>query len=299
MSVGEKVIGTACLITILLLQYSVVCGKPRGKADVRVALTGNVVTWVDPASVRAASEPLIDMIAKRVKRSYSFSTVSGGIELLARLKTGKINYAFGSLQDYVEIADEIKVVPVVKARAMGSDTFRIQLLVRRGSGITRIDQLRGKTISIFERESIYRIYLDVLLAKNKIKSPEEFFSTTRKKKKLNSVVLDLLLGEADACIASDQMVRAMAKLNPRITKKLVVLNASKPFPNPPMFALTSVDRRLFQQVKQVAIDLHKSQNGRQLLLMFKTERMVPAKDSDYDSFRELLKAYKRLQAKKP
>lgn len=299
MSAVVRLLWIVCLVVLVQLEAATARGQAAKKVHIRLALTGNLVTWVDPVSVRAAAEPLIDVIARRVKRTYQITTVADDAELLAKMKSGKINCAFGSLREYVELAEKIKLRPVVKARAVGSETFKLLLLVRRGAGTTSIEQLRGKTVSIFEKERIYRIYLDVLLARHGVKNPGSFFSATKKKKKLQSVVLDLLLGESDACVVSDQVFNAMTRLNPRIKKKLVALDASKPYANPPLFALATVDKRLFEQVRQVAVDLNKSQQGRQLLLMFKTDQMVPAKDSDYDSFRELLKAYKSLQARKP
>jgi ABC-type phosphate/phosphonate transport system substrate-binding protein len=111
-------------------------------------------------------------------------------------------------------------------------------------------------------------------------------------------VLDLLLGEADACIVADAVLAAMSELNPRLKSKLHVLHASEPITRLPLFARKGPRADEVRRLRSIMLKFHTSKKGKQLLLVFKKERLVPVSDADYDSVRRLFRRYNALKKKR-
>lgn len=270
--------------------------------DIRVAFTYIGLYWVDRSTVRAAARPLIKLLTEKSQTTYSLSARVGSdfadeTQLLDQLKSGAINVAFTSSLQYVKLAEQVKLRPLVRSQAFGKSSFKLMILTRKG-GASTLKALKGKRISLYGGDPLNRLYLTVALHRQGLGPPEGHFKAINVKQKPQSAVLDLLLGAADACVVTDVLLNTMAQLNPQLPKKLAPVATSKEFANAPLFATKHVARRHFKVLRQMPTKMHQSRTGRQLLLIFRMERMVPASEGDYASFRALWREYKQLKAKR-
>ncbi len=259
---------------------------------VRIAIA-NLASWIEPATLEAAARPLINAIAARARLTYSLQVGISGPELATRLRANELNAAFGSVAEYLALSSgSLKLTPLVRAVSAGSSASALILLAPVG-GVTRPEQLRGKVVSIFTQDAGQRLFLEVALARAGLSDPARQVSV-QAKKDAKSPVLDVLFGEAAACVASEPSFAAMAELNPQLRQRLRAIARSEPLANPPLFARVDAGGPVLRAMREGACSLHQDPRGRQLLLMFRAQRMVPAADSDYDPHRRLLKEHARL-----
>ena len=276
-------------IPILLL---LVAAPAQAKPTLRIAFGDEVAAWVDPISVKVTARPLFDELAGSAGYSYSLAFLRGP-ELQRRIEAGTIDLGFASLSDFIEVSRRSEVKPLVTGLTLGRKWFKLLLLVREGT-FGSLKQLKDRTISTYRGERVQRVFLHVHLAEKGHGSPQGFFSAVQVKAKPESPVLDVLMGDADACIVSDVVLAAMSELNPRLKDKLKVLHASEPITRLPLFARKGLKTDDVRRLKEVLLKLHTSKKGKQLLLVFKKQQLAPVTDSDYDSVRRLFRRYDAL-----
>lgn len=284
-----------CMILLLVLTMSTrsLAKKPPA---FRVAFSAEGAAWVEPFSAKAVTEPLMDEIVRKGGATYSLDVFQRTSELMGKLLSGKYNAVISSPLQYVQISQKLKTIPISKYFASGKSSFRVQVLVARSSGISSLNGLKGKKISIHEIDPIKRIYLQVALARKGIKNYRLFFSSIHKKKKEKASVLELFLGDVDACVVSDTVFGAMSGLNPQIKEKLKILESSGEIAHGLIFVRADMPEKDQRLLSRQLVKLHESKIGRQTLAIFKTTKMVPARESDYDYLRELYNEYKTFFA---
>lgn len=77
------------------------------------------------------------------------------------------------------------------------------MIVRSGSIISGLADLKGKVLAITSEDEAGRIYLNTLLLQNNFQEISEHFSAIIEKRMFSQVILAVFFGQADACIATD------------------------------------------------------------------------------------------------
>lgn len=283
------------LLALLLALLPAARTEARRETDIRAAFIVDS-TLVDPATAEAAGKPFFDVMGGRAKLSYSITADVSPSGLLELMKSGKINVAFGSALQYTKLADNLQLVPISITMPFGRKHFSLLLLARRGAGLSRLEQLRGKSIT-YSTDDINQIYLSVLLHRRGEKGPGAFFGKITRKKNRKAAVMDLLMRETDACLVSNDLYDTMAALNPQLKNKLIVLERSKPFAQNTMFARADIQKHLIGAVRETSFRLHKHPAGRQILLLFRIKSLARPGRSDFDTIRALWREYKKLAGK--
>ena len=100
-----------------------------------------------------------------------------------------------------------------------------------------------------------------------------------------------------ACIMNDVSYQTMVEMNPRLGKDLKILLS----PPEPVDYLTvfrkNLDDDITQKTHEMARNLKTHPRGRQILMLFQIEDLVP-KETDLSSIKELLDEYNRLRGKR-
>ncbi len=264
-------------------------GSAGARPTLRFGVTASAAGWTDPATAQAAARPLLDAIAAGAKLTVFLEAGLTRAQLLAKLKSGELNAASASADDYLAIAREVQVVPVLRGTSLGASSFRLLVVVDAASGISRLSGLAGQSVSIHGSEAVQRLFLETLLAREKAGQV-----TVREKKDNQSPVLDVLFREARACVVSAPVFTAMAELNPQLKKKLVVIARSEPLSTPPLFLRQDVAAEVRSAVIHHGARVHLQERGRQILLLFRMGQLVPTRSEDYQSLRDLIAEHARL-----
>jgi len=264
--------------------------KRRRRVRIGLTLEGDV--WVDPATARAGAKPLFNRLTRGVGVTLEMETFADAEEALTKLKAKQLDFVAGSVMSYIKLSERTKLVLVARAQISGRHTTRLVLLARRDSGVKKLSQLKGKSISVPAGKSIHDIFLQVRVGRLGVKPARSFFSAIQKKRRQQSAVLDVLMGEADSCLVSESVLKAMSALNPQIARQTVVVLKSESFSTFPLFARPDVPKDIFAMVKREALRLMNTKEGKQLFLIFKIDGMVPAREEDFRTARALWKEHK-------
>jgi len=215
-------------------------------------------------------------------------------DMLRDLKAGKLDIVSGTALDYLGICKNVEVELAFVGVRQGRKAHSYRVLVHGDSGIMDVAGLKGKRLAVKHGEEMGRLYLNTLLLRHGMREAPSCFSTVVEKGKFSQAVLAVFFGQADACVVTEGVLDTMIALNPQIGQRLKVLASSPRFVAQISFFRKEYDADARRSVVERALSLTGSAPGRQLLTLFRLDRLGLVKESDLDTVRDLLGEYERL-----
>jgi hypothetical protein len=143
----------------------------------------------------------------------------------------------------------------------------------------------------------YKVWLEVLLGKEKLGRAASFFASVKEPDKAQACILPLFFGAVDACVVDEISLNLAKEMNPQLGE-LRVLARSRPMIEG-VVATPVEPRPHLKEMIDAMLSLHEDPRGRQLLMAFRTTRMVRIQPGDLESARELWRDYHRLPGSPP
>src|ERR1035437_5382024 len=258
---------------------------------------------VNRNDARAALKVWFDVVGQQ--RGFVLDSkvdiVDSVAEIRARLESHSVELVMLGITDYLELESSRLVVPVLtdSRSAHGGALYSYLLLVNPSSGATAIASLRGKNILVSSRGGYNTglAWLDVLLGKEQLGRAASFFASIKAPDKAQACILPLFFGTVDACVVDEVSLNLAKEMNPQLGQ-LRVLARSRPMIE--SVIATPAELHPFQkELIDAILSLHEDPRGRQLLMVFKTDRVVRIQPGDLDSARELWRDYYRLPGSSP
>jgi phosphonate transport system substrate-binding protein len=222
-------------------------------------------------------------------------------EIKERLQSHSVELVMMGITDYLELEGSRMVEPVLTdARNwQGGALYSYVLLVNPSSGTTTIASLRGKNIRVSSRGAgkTGMAWLDVLLGKEKLGRAASFSASIKAPDKAQACILPLFFGTVDACVVDEVNLNVAKEMNPQLGQ-LKVLARSRPMIES-VIATPAEPHPYQKELIDAILSLHENPRGRQLLMVFKTDRIVRIQPGDLDSARELWRDYYRLPVSPP
>ncbi len=296
------VAGNACLVCLFMLGFISVFLSEAGtlekgsKADLVVAYSPKSMTDVDPKDAMAAFKLYVQELAKssgKSASSYPFDSVEA---VMKEVEKGNVDLVSMSSLEYQRLKNRNLLEPALARARGGKATCRYLLLTHQKSSYTKLADLRGKKISVVKGAELGTFYIDTMLHRQRLGEAKEFFSQIDEKVKPSQVVLSVFFGQADACIIDDVQYGTMAEMNPQLEKGLKVLSASPELVEAVSFFRKGTDEETKRLTFQAAKELKTHSRGKQILMLFKMDDLVPVREADLAAVRDLVKEHGRLKA---
>lgn len=199
--------------------------------------------------------------------------------------------------EYRTLAAAFPFAPLYAAEVQGGIRETYCLLVRSDSGFERVEDLRGHRIIVHRnpRASLSSFWLDDLLLEKGLGTAAEFMRVSDNTK-LSAVILPVFFRQSDACLVTRNGFDTMSELNPQIGKGLRAL-ATSPEVIPALLCFRGDYEPPFKAKILNALDeLHQSPAGKQVLTIFRSERLRPIQPSDLQGAMDILDGHTRLLA---
>jgi phosphonate transport system substrate-binding protein len=271
-------------------------------ARLRGITSRSVFSEINRNDARAALKVWFDMMAhdRGWVLDSTVDILDSVAEIRERLRSHSVELVTLSTRDYLELESSNLVAPLLTdARTSAGVLYSYVLLVKPSSGSSSISSLRGKNILISARGSgdTGMAWLAVLLGKENLPRPAEFFSSVKPVAKPQACILPVFFGTADACVVDEINLNLAQEMNPQLGQ-LKLLARSRPM----IESVIGVPAGLLPFQKELIesmLSLHTDPRGRQLLMVFKTDRLVRLQSGDLDSQRDLWRDYRRLSGSQP
>jgi len=212
------------------------------------------------------------------------------------IKEGTVNLVVVDSWRFESLDIHSVVTPYFVPSEQGNVGKRYVLLTRRGSGLDKIEDLRGKSLVVAEivNASLANSWLKTLFLSNGFGAPNEFFGQIVTADKPVTTVLPVFFGTVDACVVEKSGFDVMSELNPQVGNELQIVSASVAYVD--MIICLRNDGWPSAQTKADLVDalstLHTEPAGFQILTLFKTSRLVPFEDAHLESVKKLRLAYR-------
>ena len=203
-----------------------------------------------------------------------------------------------SALEYLAI-DRPSLAPVAALVAGNDQTGKIRYLVltNTDSGITRLDDLKGKIVTSYSRSdpNLPRLWLEVALHDKHLPAADVFFRSIASATKPSAACLPTFFGKADACVIDNSSWDVLRELNPQLGSRLKVVGESPELVETVM-SLHANRKDHRSDILNAILNLQNDPGGKQVLLFFKCGRTVGIGRSDLGSVAELRSSYLKFTA---
>jgi phosphonate transport system substrate-binding protein len=219
-------------------------------------------------------------------RVHVASDYAGVIEAL---RSQLVDVAFLTAVGYVLAAREADAEIAVKALRGGRADYAARIFVLQESAISRLAELRGKTIAFVDPASSSGfIYPMVLLVKEGFvqnRDPKSFFKESIFAGGHDAALLSVLNGSVDAAAAFDEAPERILK-DPMKAARFRYIAETARIPNDGAALRHSLGAELKRRITASLVALNTTEGIDLLRRLYNIDGLVIAHDSDYDPVRE-------------
>lgn len=178
----------------------------------------------------------------------------------------------------------------VFAKVRNDDDFRGILLVRRDSGLTTLEQLRGKTISYPAPTALAAAMMPQwLLHQAGLQAGRDVGSVYVGSQE--SSIMNVYLGQTAAAATWPPPWRSLSRERPEVAAALEVRWQTPSLPNNGLVARDDLPEALVARLRELFVNLDRTPEGRALLAEAEIEGFEPATEATYAPVREFLERF--------
>ncbi|MES9945629.1 MAG: PhnD/SsuA/transferrin family substrate-binding protein [Candidatus Thiodiazotropha sp.] len=168
------------------------------------------------------------------------------------------------------------------------------LITPKKDHISKVDELRGKSISIPSGHFHGNYFLDVELLKRGLPQSTNFFARIEEVNDINTAVIDLFFGKTDCALVTDVSYELAAELNKQIPKNLEILLSSNDIV-PQIIAMNkNIPISITQKVNSHLIKANENPRIKNLLSLFQAQKFVKLNKSQILESRRLFSEYQAI-----
>lgn len=279
MLIANSIIGILSALLLLSIPSPL---HPQGR------IVFGVVPFQSPSKSARMFMPLADYLSRRVGMKVDFVVAPDFKVYQERMKRGEYDITFSNPFQYVVANGKAGYTAFAK---VAREPFTGIILVRRDSGIKRIEDLRGKTIA-FAYPTAWaaavqtRKWLEVNYGIDYYRDMRPRFVGSH-----DSAILAVFTRVTDATGAIPHEFRTM---NEKVRGELMVIGETPPHPQMPFAHHPKLDKEIVKKIKNALLSLDRSTpEGKRILDALEREGFEEADDREYDIVRALADEYSK------
>ncbi|MFN8510434.1 MAG: phosphate/phosphite/phosphonate ABC transporter substrate-binding protein [Deinococcaceae bacterium] len=218
--------------------------------------------------------------------------------LVEAMRSGQLDFAWLSPVSYIDAAKNAGAKVLLKSVRGNGPFYWSALVVRKDSGINKLEDLRGKSIAWIDPKSAagYTYPKATLLSKNI--DPDKFFGKQTFAGDHGAAVLSLVNGTVDVVATFANDTKGISGswtqlLKPEQAAQVKPLIFSKPIPGDTFSVRKDYETACGDITKRISNAIagmrYYPESKTLLSKLYRIDYMIPGKDSDYDVVREVQK----------
>jgi phosphonate transport system substrate-binding protein len=259
----------------------------------------SAITLYHPIVMYQKYQPLMNYLTEHTPYTFELKLSQDYRDIINFLKTNKVQVALLGGVTYLEAKKEFGVIPILRPVGKESKPFYRCVFVTRAENkkINSLSDLKGKSIAFASKLStagnlapLYHLY-------SKAGMRLEDFSRYKNFKYHDSVAREVLRGNFDAGAVIDSVANRFKN------RGLKMIDVSEPIPELPIVVRADASPKLIDSIKKALLSLnYNNPEHRKMMEQWDEEfkyGFVEAKDSDYDSIRDMIKYLSKKGIKIP
>ena len=291
------------LILLFFGQNFAQSNKTIKKDVVRLGGIADMVDGVELKDAEAAFKILTDSFVKRLKEQkiYDFDfegKMYTDLKSMQKdIESGYIQYFNVSVYDYFKINNKKDFIPFLSGMHHPSENSVHYLLVTSSKN-TKIEltQLSNQKISIPRsiQKSVGYYWLKAILRNELGAKLYKTINLQLSSQSENEDLLSLFFGKTDYVIISEGTFNVACELNPSIKSKVKIIKKSEAFLNGVFVYKKGLNSQTINAIQDIAINLHKDNNGKQILSLFKIYKIAIIKKEQLDEAEKVINMYNKF-----
>ncbi len=273
---------TAMFVFLLLTLWGVVIPNPSPAHEAPNIIKFAVFPYKSPKSVIEVFGPIVARLEKKLGKKVQLVSAPDAASFLAKGLAGEYDLAFPSTTVYY------KMLPAgYTVIAKGVPSFWGGAIVRKDSGITTIEQCKGKKIAAIGEHSFagYMFFKD-LLAKKKIDFAKDL--DIQFLGKVDTVIYGVLNKKYDAGLLRLDILETPDFV--ALKDQFRVIARSPEIPQFPFVVKNGMDQRTVAAFREVLTSLSPGKpEDLEILKSLQINKIVGATKGDYDQFYKIIK----------
>ena len=272
-------------------------GKPL---DITMAFSPRAFIDADTEEARIVAKSLTKMLLGKVVGGSTDATIYHDMPSLEKaILMKKVDLAVLLSDEYLEVRNRLPIEPIALTARHSGVYDEVVILVRKDGGIRSMLDLMNKRKNIQKgiQGSIFQYWIETLLMKEGVYESKDFFATLKKVEKPSHAVLPVFFKQADACIVLQGAFNLVAELNPQVAQELDILNRSTGTVGGILCVRRGFPAEQRKIVEETLWSLHKEPQARQLLTLFRFDRLVPFRPECLSNMEIFLSEYHDLKIK--
>ncbi len=222
-----------------------------------------VLSIAQPARIFEKWQPFADYLSEQLGQKVEIVVPRGFGKMKKTIVDEKVDFFYVNSLVFYRLKEQKKAEAVAQMKNIDGKTTSVsQVFVKRGSGINKIEDLKGKNFAYVSPMGAGgyiapRAYLYESGLKSGVDNKEVFT------KNLSNSIHGVLLGDYDAGTMCGVNFKLMSKKIE--TGELKIIGSSDAYPENVIGARSSLDKKTIQKFKQVLLDMPSHPEGKKLL----------------------------------
>ncbi len=254
----------------------------------------------DSQKVLSSGEPIGKLLKDVTNLTFKVSVPTSYTAVIEAMGAGQVDVGWLAPFAYVLAHDKNGSEVILASVRQGSKTYRAQIITRADSGITKIEDLKGKKFAFVEPASASGfLFPNALLAEKGI-DYKTYFSETIFAGGHDKVVIAVYNKTVDAGATFGDSVEGgpptdartlVLSTYPDVMEKLKPIAVTDPIPNDTVSVRKGLDPAMVKLIKDGLLYLQSTPEGQKYLKdLYNINGLAAADDKDYDSIRRAAKA---------
>ncbi|MBF0256448.1 MAG: phosphate/phosphite/phosphonate ABC transporter substrate-binding protein [Gammaproteobacteria bacterium] len=260
---------------------------PAAQAAEPVPLKLGIFPRRDAVQSMRLFKPLAAYLQEQLGRPVELEASASFEDFEQRLAERRYDLVHLNQYHYVKSHQAQRYEALVQNEEFGEASIRGAIYVRKDSGISSLQQLKGKSIIFGGGPQAMMAYIvpSYLLRQGGLQAGDyqaQFASSPP------NAVLATYLGQADAGGAGEVVMRLPLVTSKVDVTELSLLAVSEPLPHLPWAVKAEMPAALQEQLRELLLGLKQTEAGRGILKKARLSGLNPVTDADYDAHRQII-----------
>jgi len=273
----QKIVAAAIILMTALVAFS------PAPADAEIRLV--TVPRLSAAELQTIFAPLTEYLTREVGEKVTLVIPKDFDGVKDAVKAGKADIGFVNPLIYIQVKNSVNIAPLALSSEVKSGTrLRGIIIARKDSGITKLQDLKGKKFSFVDEDSpAGHIFQKLLLSRAGFDVKKDIVMLPYAKTHEN-VVTAVFNKTADAGgVREEQLDKMKGTLD---TSQLRIVGYTDYFPNWPFFATPSLKKETADKIRTALLKLKPNDpQNEKILGPMRLTGFIPVLDREYDDLR--------------
>jgi len=230
--------------------------------------------------------PLARILSHVLQREVRVETDKDFESFMRRVYAGEFDIVYLNQLQYVQAHAVAGYVAIAKLCESPACTITAAIVVRNGSGVNQVSDLRGKTVAFADRNALVSYYLASATLRMAGLDPGQYHVIFTKNPP--NALFAVYNGAAQAAGVGSPVFSRPEILQRVDLKRLRVLAESQAIPQLPVAVRGNLDAQLTRRILDVLLDLPQRKDGAEWLRKLNAERFEVANDSEYGMVKNIV-----------